>query len=183
MNHRKKLTTTILATMLFSGVAVAADSVGEPGRDSKGPNPLKNVYFGEQHLHTTNSPDAFVIGVRQSWDEAYRWAMGKEVKLSTSGETIKKSTPYDFVAITDHAEYFGVMPSLIDSKDPLYQTDLAKRLRDPNADPHDPDSAINQILKSLVTGKPVGKHSRRSATPPYGFLPSVSDGYSPNRAR
>ncbi|MDH3787889.1 MAG: DUF3604 domain-containing protein [Xanthomonadales bacterium] len=146
--------------MLFSGPATAAEgrSIGEPGRSgqsTKKPNPLKNVYFGEQHLHTTNSPDAFVVGVRQSWDEAYQWAMGKEVKLSTNGETIKKSTPYDFVAITDHAEYFGVMPSLIDSKDPLYQTDLAKSLRDPKADPHDPDSAINQIIGSLVKGKPM----------------------------
>ncbi|MGI9401777.1 MAG: DUF3604 domain-containing protein [Rhizobiaceae bacterium] len=116
---------------------------------------MKNVYFGEQHLHTTNSPDAFVVGVRQTWDEAYQWAMGKEVKLRTSGETIKKSTPYDFVAITDHAEYFGVMPSLIDPDDPLYQTDLANGLRDPNANPADPDSAINQILGSLIHGEPM----------------------------
>jgi hypothetical protein len=132
-----------------------ADSAGEPGRSSGKPNPLKNVYFGEQHLHTTNSPDAFVVGVRQSWDEAYQWAMGKEVTLGTSGEKIQKKTPYDFVAITDHAEYFGIMPSLIDKKDPLYQTDLAKKMRDPNAKPTDPDSAINQILGSLVKGQPM----------------------------
>jgi hypothetical protein len=140
---------------LASPSIFAADAAGEPGRSSKGPNSLKNVYFGEQHLHTTNSPDAFVIGVRQTWDEAYHYAMGKEVKLSTSGETIQKRTPYDFVAITDHAEYFGIMPSLIDSKDPLYRTELAKKLRDPNAKPSDPDSAINQILGSLVTSTPM----------------------------
>lgn len=135
--------------------AVWADSPGEPGREAGKANPLKNVYFGEQHLHTSNSPDAFVIGVRQTWDEAYQWAMGKEVKLSTSGETIKKSTPYDFVAITDHAEYFGIMPSLIDPKDPLFKTDLAKKIRDPKADPHAPDSAINTILRSLITSSPM----------------------------
>ena len=144
----------VIALMVPMGQALS-ETVGEPGRDSGKPNPLKNVYFGEQHLHTTNSPDAFVVGVRQSWDEAYQWAQGKEVKLSTSGETIKKRTPYDFVAITDHAEYFGIMPSLIDPKDPLFKTDLAKKLRDKNADPRDPDSAINQILRSLVTGKPM----------------------------
>jgi len=147
----------LLCSALFSVGAMAADPVGEPGRSAGGKNPLKNVYFGEQHLHTTNSPDAFVVGVRQSWDEAYQWAQGKEVKLSTSGETIKKRTPYDFVAITDHAEYFGIMPSLIDPKDPLSKTELAKKLQDKNADPHDPDSAINQILRSLVTGKPMNE--------------------------
>ena len=76
--------------LALSGSHVTAESAGEPGRDGGGPNPLKNVYFGEQHLHTTNSPDAFVVGVRQSWEEAYQWALGKEVKLSTSGETDQK---------------------------------------------------------------------------------------------
>ena len=151
------LTLSVLCSALFTGGAFAADadSAGEPGRSAGGKNPLKNVYFGEQHLHTENSPDAFVIGVRQTWDEAYQWALGKEVKLSTSGETIKKSTPYDFVAITDHAEYFGIMPSLIDPNDPLSKTDLAKKIQDKNADPHDPDSAINIILGSLVHSKPL----------------------------
>jgi hypothetical protein len=151
--HKKPL--VALAITLLASPGTWADTQGEPGPSSGEPNPLKNVYFGEQHLHTTNSPDAFVIGVRQTWDEAYQWAMGKEVKLSTSGETMKKSTPYDFVAITDHAEYFGIMPSLIDPKDPLFKTDLAKKIRDPNADPHDPDSAINTILKSIITSSPM----------------------------
>jgi len=151
------LSVLFLAALSVNGIAIAADSgaIGEPGRSAGGKNPLKNVYFGEQHLHTTNSPDAFVIGVRQTWDEAYQYAQGKEVKLSTSGELIKKSTPYDFVAITDHAEYFGILPSLIDPKDPLFKTELAKKLRDKNADPQDPDSAINQILGSLVHSKPM----------------------------
>ena len=46
---------------------------------------------------------------------------------------MKKSTPYDFVAITDHAEYFAVMPRLIDPKDPLSKSAFAKKLADPNA--------------------------------------------------
>lgn len=155
MTTRVIVSFSILFLVQIASGAWAADSIGEPGRSAGGKNPLKNVYFGEQHLHTSNSPDAFVVGVRQSWDEAYQWAQGKEVKLSTSGEPIKKVTPYDFVAITDHAEYFGILPSLIDPKDPLSKTELAKKLQDKNADPHDPDSAINQILRSLVTSNPM----------------------------
>ena len=75
---------------------------------------MKNVYFGEQHIHTGNSPDAFAVGTRATWDDVYNYAQGKEIKLSTTGKVIKKSTPYDFVGITDHSEYFGVMPSLIE---------------------------------------------------------------------
>ena len=47
------------------GQAVAADPIGEPGRASGKPNPLKNVYFGEEHMHTRNSFDAFTIGVNR----------------------------------------------------------------------------------------------------------------------
>lgn len=100
---------------------MAQDSTGEPGRGSGKKNPLKNVYFGEQHLHTQASPDAFAVGTRGTWSDAYDYALGKEVKLSTTGKKIKKNTLYDFVAITDHAEYFDVMPALIDPKDPLSQ--------------------------------------------------------------
>jgi len=146
----------VTITLFLAATSVAtADSPGEPGRDAGGKNSLKNVYFGEEHLHTTNSPDAFVIGARGTWEDAYKWAMGEEIELSTTKEKIKKSTPLDFVGITDHAEYFGVMPSLIDPKSPLSKTELGKKMQDPNAKTSDPDSAINQILGSLITGNPM----------------------------
>jgi hypothetical protein len=126
-------------------------SGGEPGRGSRQPNPLKNVYFGEQHIHTAASPDAFAIGTRGTWEDVYKYALGEEVTLSTTGQKIKKSTPYDFVGLTDHSEYFGVMPRLIDPTDPLSKTDFAKKFQDPNADPTDPNSAINVILGSILT--------------------------------
>ena len=113
------VTLTFLSSV--SVLATAEDSPGEPGREAGGANPLRNVYFGEQHLHTANSPDAFVVKGLQSWDEAYQWAMGEEVVLKSSGQKIKKSTPYDFVGITDHAEYFGELPRLVNPKDPLYR--------------------------------------------------------------
>ena len=125
---------TLLCSALFTtGLATAADSIGEPGRSSGQKNALKNVYFGEQHLHTAASPDAFAVGTRGTGDDAYRYAKGEEVKLSTTGKKISKKTPYDFVAITDHSEYFGVMPRLIDPKDPLSKTDFAKKLQDKKA--------------------------------------------------
>ncbi|MBL0715392.1 MAG: DUF3604 domain-containing protein, partial [Desulfosarcina sp.] len=36
-------------------------------------NSLKNVYFGEQHLHSYWSADAFATGSRQKPEDAYRW--------------------------------------------------------------------------------------------------------------
>ena len=106
----------LLCSLLVVSGVWAKDPVGEPGRSSGKKNPLNNVYFGEQHLHTSNSPDAFAAGSRQTWDEAFRYGRGEEVTLHTiaTKNKIKRRTPYDFMAITDHAEYFSVMPRLID---------------------------------------------------------------------
>jgi hypothetical protein len=148
MNTRTNvLKLSILCSALFATGAIAADSVGEPGRSAGEKNPLKNVYFGEQHLHTQNSPDAFAAGSRQTWDEAFRYGRGEEVVLHTlsSKNKIKRRTPYDFMAITDHAEYFSVMKRLIDPKDPLSKTEFAKKLQK-----NDP-SAVQTILHSILT--------------------------------
>jgi hypothetical protein len=132
----------IATTVLACASAVQAQSTKPASKPWE-----RQVYFGEQHLHTRNSPDAFAAGSRQSWDATYEYAMGREVTLSTiaTHNKIKKSTPYDFVAITDHAEYFGVMPRLIDPKDPLSKTDFGKKLQ-----ANDP-SAVQTILHSILT--------------------------------
>jgi hypothetical protein len=146
-----------LVVCCFSTAALA-DSAGEPGRDSNKANPLKNVYFGEQHVHTANSPDAFAVATRGSWADVYDYALGKKVKLSTTGQTIQKRTPYDFVGITDHSEYYGVMPSLIDPKNPLSKSAFAKKLQDKNAKMNDPTSAVSIILRSILTSIPMPEY-------------------------
>ena len=153
MSAKTSLSISILSALFFTANAMAADSIGEPGRSSGKLNPLKNVYFGEQHIHTAASPDAFAVGTRGTWEDVYNYAMGKEVKLSTTGETIKKKTPYDFVGITDHSEYYGVMPALIDPNNPLSKSDFAKKLQDPKAKMTDPTSAVSIILGSILASK------------------------------
>ena len=76
--RKSKQLASILAILSISGAALAADSAGEPGRGSNAPNPLNNVYFGEQHLHTENSFDAFTIG-SGTWEDAYRYARGEVI--------------------------------------------------------------------------------------------------------
>ena len=46
-------TLSLLCSALYASGAFAADPIGEPGRSSGGENPLNNVYFGEQHLHSS----------------------------------------------------------------------------------------------------------------------------------
>jgi len=73
--------------------AIAAGPIGEPGRSSGKKNPLKNVYFGEQHLHTQNPPDAYAMGPHNTVDDAYNFPKGTAVKKNTSGEMVQKKTP------------------------------------------------------------------------------------------
>jgi len=135
-----------------------ADSIGEPGRDAKGPNSLKNVYFGEQHMHTRNSFDAFTIGVRQTWEEAYRYGRGEEVTLSTTGDKIQRRTPYDFVAITDHSEYYGVLKDLVNPESPLSQSEFAKGFAAGIENPAEGGKYVSQLIGTLLTNSPMEEY-------------------------
>ena len=70
-------------------------------------DPLKNVYWGELHVHTKESLDAVLFGTTATIEDAYRFAQGEPL-MSPGGELMQLSRPLDFVAITDHAEGFGL---------------------------------------------------------------------------
>jgi len=140
------------------GIAEDGRSLGEPGRGSNAANPLKNVYFGEQHMHTRNSFDAFTLGVRQTWDEAYRYGRGEEVTLSTTGDKIQRRTPYDFVAITDHSEYYGVLKELVDPASPLSKSEYAKEFAAGIKDPAVGGKYVSELIGTLLTDTPMEEY-------------------------
>jgi len=72
-------------------------------------NPLKEAYFGETHVHTSYSLDAYIGGARITPDEAYRFAKGQDVTVNGQKHSIGR--PLDFVAVSDHAEFIGEMYS------------------------------------------------------------------------
>jgi hypothetical protein len=153
--HAGLATLSMLCVSLFAVGALAADPAGEPGRSSGKKNPLKNVYFGEQHMHTRNSFDAFSVGVSATWDDAYNFAKGQEVKLSTTGEPMKRRTPYDFVAITDHSEYYGVLKEFKNPKSDLSKSDFAKQVVAGIDDPSKAGPAVQKLIQTLVKNEPM----------------------------
>ncbi len=70
-------------------------------------NRFKNVYWGELHVHTVESMDAVLFGTTATVEDAYRFAKGEKLR-SPGGELMQLARPLDFVAITDHAEGFGL---------------------------------------------------------------------------
>jgi hypothetical protein len=65
--------------------------------------------FGDTHVHTSYSLDAFIGGNRITPRDAYLFAQGYPVTIM--GNTKQLTRPLDFAAITDHAEFLGEMHS------------------------------------------------------------------------
>ena len=118
----------------------------------------RQVFFGEQHMHTRNSFDAFTAGVKQTWEDAYRFAQGEEIALSTTGQKMKRRTPYDFVAITDHSEYYGVLKDLINPNSPLSKSEFAKSLQKMETDPAAAGPAVQKLIQTLVQNNPMKEY-------------------------
>jgi hypothetical protein len=66
-------------------------------------NPLRNAYFGDLHVHTRFSFDAFIFNVRATPDDAYRYARGEAIGHAGGFDVQLESGPLDFLAVTDHA--------------------------------------------------------------------------------
>lgn len=68
----------------------------------------RNAYFGDLHVHTMYSFDAFIFGTTSSPDDAYEFARGGTI-VHPAGFDMKLQVPLDFYGVTDHAFYIGVL--------------------------------------------------------------------------
>ena len=71
-------------------------------------------YWGDTHLHTDNSIDAFGLGTRLGPETALRFARGEEVTATTGAKT-QLSRPLDFLVIADHSDGLGATRRLYDA--------------------------------------------------------------------
>lgn len=96
-------------------------------------NELKNPYFGDLHVHTSVSNDAFAFGVRVTPNGAYSYAFGEEVALPLNDQSnvrkVRIDRPLDFAAVTDHAEFLGEQQLCLDSQSEAYDSDFCVTFR------------------------------------------------------
>lgn len=130
------------------------------------PNPQKNLYWGELHLHTAESFDATLFGNTLGIEDAYRFARGEPLRTA-GGEIMQLSRPLDFVAITDHAEGFGTRTHCQDADLSLAERAACWLANHPNV-------MIFKILVGYVRGeavpgdptKPAGVYQQTTRQPP-----------------
>ncbi len=100
----------------------AAESFPAPARCSA--RTVERVaLFGDVHVHTSLSLDAHLQGTRLSPDDAYRFARGEPVPvLGAPGGQAQLERPLDFAAVTDHAEFLGVVEACMDPATEAFRT-------------------------------------------------------------
>ncbi|MCP5044730.1 MAG: DUF3604 domain-containing protein [bacterium] len=90
-------------------------------------DPLRRPFFGDTHVHTTFSFDAWGQGTLGTPDDAYRYAKGERVGIQpydTNGASrafVQLRRPLDFAIVTDHSDLLG-------------ETDICKRADLPGHD-------------------------------------------------
>ncbi len=112
----------------------------------------KNVYFGDLHIHTKNSFDAYIFNVRSTPDDVYRFAKGETVRHPAGFDITIGGEPLDFVAATDHGAYLGILPAMNNPDSPLSKLDMAKEMF--GTDPELIVKAFNKIGGSVRSGEP-----------------------------
>jgi hypothetical protein len=96
------------------------------------PNPERNAYFGDLHVHTEYSFDAFAFGSLATPRDAYAYAKGHPIP-HPAGYEIQLRRPLDFYAVTDHAMFLGVAKEAADTTSEFSRLPIAEFLHDFNA--------------------------------------------------
>lgn len=119
----------VLTNLVLSAGAVCAAAAGVPAAVVAQDAPETHVYWGDVHLHSNFSWDAYGTGnATVTPDQAYRFARGLPVIHPALKTTVQIRRPLDFLAVTDHAIVLGIQ-AMLDARNPdLLATPWGKRL-------------------------------------------------------
>ena len=114
------------------------------------------VFWGDTHVHSSFSVDANSMGnTRLSPADAYRFAKGEAV-VANNGMTARLEAPLDFLVVSDHAEYMGLLPALRSGNEALLADPVGRRLAEGvRGDEASQYAVISEVIASLMSSKPI----------------------------
>jgi hypothetical protein len=117
------------------------------------PNPERDVYFGDLHVHTTFSFDAFAFGTTATPADAYQYARGEPL-LHPGGFVMQLRQPLDFYAVTDHALFLGLAKEAADPATPFGSLEVSQPLHNLNAPDNKGLLSLGRRLRTFGTFVP-----------------------------
>ncbi len=90
-------------------------------------HPHKKLYWGDLHVHTSLSFDAYIAGTLAQPSDAYRFAKGLPIEVFGKPVTIDR--PLDFSAVTDHSELIGELYTIQNKNAPRYNRFIPRLFR------------------------------------------------------
>ena len=126
------------------GATTAIQAPESPPPES---NPLRDAWFGDLHVHTRYSMDAYLVGTRANPDEAYRFARGAPM-AHASGFEMRLADPLDFYAVTDHAMFLGMFSAINDPTTEISQRPSSQPFV--GMDTPERRAAVGQALMAMI---------------------------------
>jgi hypothetical protein len=119
------------------------------------PNPEREAYFGETHVHTSWSLDAFALGnIHTNPGDAYKYFKGEPIKHPL-GYDVKIDTPLDWAGVTDHSEYVGVVNMANEPGSPVSKLPEAQPLILKARTKEEMERVALYAINTLAAGPPV----------------------------
>jgi hypothetical protein len=155
------------------------------------PPQARRAFFGELHLHTAMSLDAWAFGTRLMPDAAYRFARGQTVMVpaeqvaieqglhTTKDVAARRAWPLDFAAVTDHSEFLGAMPQLGDPASAFSRSATGQQL---TAAGRGGFAMVERM--SRTPGSPANNDLKAAATAANGWaaeMKAADDNYRPGK--
>jgi hypothetical protein len=131
-----------LLVLVAVGIGCGDGETSSPGAGGPTPeaacsdrNPLRNVYFGDLHVHTTYSFDAYIWDTRTTPTQAYRFARGEPLSLGpfdangNGTRQVRLNRALDFAAVTDHSEFLAEIEICRTPGTPTYDSSICQEIR------------------------------------------------------
>ena len=140
---------TLIPRFSAPSLVMPAETItGEPQA-----NAYREAYFGDLHVHTDYSFDAYAFGTVATPYDAYRYAQGEAI-AHPAGFQVQLGQPLDFYAVTDHAMFLGAVKAAANTNSEFSREPHVQDLHDINAPENLNIASLPQRVKAFSTFLP-----------------------------